>query len=163
MKTLFITRHAKSSWNSDATDDFSRPLNKRGLRDAPVMAQRLLQRQLVPQLVVSSTATRALDTTKLMLPILEISEDKLITTDAIYEAPVGALANTIETQSDEFDSLMLVGHNPGVSGLAEFLSRDTRLQMPTCAMACMQLEIDCWQELNRDCASLVWYDYPKNN
>lgn len=163
MKTLVITRHAKSSWNSDATNDFSRPLNKRGLRDAPTMAQRMLQRGPIPQLVVSSTAERALATTKLMLPAFDISEEQLVTTETIYEAPVSALAKTVAAQSDVFENIMLVGHNPGVSGFAEFLSADAHLQMPTCAMACMQLEIDSWQELYRDCATLLWYDYPKNN
>jgi len=163
MKTLVITRHAKSSWNSDAIDDFSRPLNKRGLRDAPVMAQRLQQRGPIPQLVVSSTAARALATTKLMLPAFEISEDQLVTTDEIYEAPVSALAQTIKAQPDTFEIIMLVGHNPGVSGFAEFLSVGAHLQMPTCAMACLQLDIDSWKDLYRDCANLLWYDYPKNS
>lgn len=163
MKQLIITRHAKSSWNNDTLSDFQRPLNKRGTRDAPMMAERLTTRGPKPQLVVSSTAVRALQTTELIMPVLAIDNTTLLTTDSIYEAPLAALEKAISTLPDNVSVAMLVGHNPGVSSLGNHLCSQANLQMPTCAMACFKLDIEKWHDTYRDCATMLWYDYPKNN
>lgn len=161
MKQLLVTRHAKSSWNTNASD-FMRPLNKRGIRDAPVMAQRLQQRGSAPELILSSTAYRALETAELIRKEMSLEQEQLLTTDSIYEAPLDALRQATTTLPDNATVVMLVGHNPGVSRLCQFLCRQTNLQMPTCAIACFNLDIDRWQDTYRDCATLLWYDYPKN-
>ena len=161
MKTLILARHAKSSWNSDVSTDFERPLNKRGMRDAPNMAKRLLARGPIPDAIVSSTATRALVTTRLLMNGLQLHSALLETTDDIYEAPVQALLNTIGKLRDNTNSAMIVGHNPGMSATGNHLCSSAALQMPTCAMACLDLDIDSWREVYRDCAKLRWYDYPK--
>ena len=163
MKQLIVTRHAKSSWDSDVQSDFHRPLNKRGVRDTPIMAERLHTRGTLPQLVLSSTAVRALQTTDLLLSTLGLNKDQLLTTDSIYEAPLPALEQAIGTLPDHISVAMIVGHNPGVSSLGSFLCRQPNLQMPTCAMACFELDIEHWKDVYRDCASMLWYDYPKNN
>jgi len=162
MKTLIVTRHAKSSWDSDAASDFLRPLNKRGIRDTPDMAKRLLDRGPVPDYVLSSTAARALQTTELLMAELQLSDKLLMTTDSIYEAPVTALLKATCSLPDNVSVVMLVGHNPGVTGLCENLCAQADVQMPTCAMACLELDIENWQDVYRDCATLRWYDYPKN-
>lgn len=161
MKKLIVTRHAKSSWNNDTLSDFQRPLNKRGIRDTPMMAERLSSRGPLPELILSSTAARALETTELLIPTLKITREQLLTTDTIYEAPLSALERAVCTLPDHVSVAMMVGHNPGVSSLGSFLCRQANLQMPTCAMACFELDIDHWQDLYRDCASMLWYDYPK--
>ena len=162
MKTLILVRHAKSSWNNDAPTDFERPLNNRGMRDAPEMAARLVARGLLPDTVVSSSATRALVTARLLLNGLELNSRILHTTDSIYEAPVSALLETIGGLNDNDRTAMLIGHNPGMSSAANHLCSEAALQMPTCAMACLDLDIKKWAEIYKDCATLRFYDYPKN-
>jgi len=127
------------------------------------MAERLNKHGTLPELVLSSTAVRALETTDLLMTTLGLNKDQLLTTDSIYEAPVPALEHAIATLPDHISIAMIVGHNPGVSSLGSFLCRQPSLQMPTCAMACFELEIDHWKEVYRECASMLWYDYPKNN
>ncbi len=162
MKNLIVTRHAKSNWNTDASSDFQRPLNKRGIGDAPMMAARLVERGPLPQLILTSTARRALETTELMLKDAALTEIQMLTTDSIYEAPLAALKSAIAKLPDEINTAMMVGHNPGVSTLCSYLCKAALMQMPTCAMACLKLDVDAWDEIYPDCASLHWYDYPKS-
>ena len=162
MKTLLITRHAKSSWNNDTLSDFQRPLNKRGIKDAPIMADRLQARGPIPEVVLSSTAVRAMETAELLMSSLYLSESTLLTTDAIYEAPLSALEQALTTLPQHISVAMMIGHNPGVSALGNYLCSQSNLQMPTCAMACFDLDIDRWENVYRDCAVMRWYDYPKN-
>jgi len=162
VKTLILVRHAKSSWNSDAGTDFERPLNNRGSRDAPEMAARLVARRLLPDTIISSAATRALVTSRLLLAGLALNSRILQTTDRIYEAPVPTLLETISDLQDSYQTAMIVGHNPGMSATTNHLCSEASIQMPTCAMACLDLDIDCWADVYRDCAALRWYDYPKN-
>ena len=163
MKTLILTRHAKSSWNTDVSTDFERPLNKRGMHDAPEMAARLLSHGPIPERIVSSSATRALVTTRLMMKGLALNSQLLEITDRIYEAPVQALLDTISNLENNCHTAMIVGHNPGMSGTGNYLCAKATLQMPTCALACLDLDIDSWGEVYRDCATMRWYDYPKNS
>ncbi len=162
MKKLIVTRHAKSSWNNNSLSDFQRPLNNRGIKDAPVMADRLANRNLIPELVVSSTAVRALETTELLMTTLRLGTEKLITTDSIYEAPLSALEQAVCNLPDHVTLAMIVGHNPGVSSLCDHLCSNANLQMPTCAMACFDLDVNQWADVYRDCGEMLWYDYPKN-
>ena len=163
MKQLIVTRHAKSSWDSDAPSDFHRPLNNRGIRNTPIMAERLINRGPLPELILSSTAVRALETSELLMTNLGLNSKQLRATDSIYEAPLSALEQAVGTLPDHISIAMLVGHNPGVSSLGSYLCRQPNLQMPTCAMACFELDIDHWKDTYRDCAKMLWYDYPKNN
>lgn len=162
MKTLIITRHAKSSWNNNTLSDFQRPLNKRGIRDAPLMADRLRNRSQTPELVLSSTAARAIETTALFMSTLGLGKESLLTTDTIYEAPLSALEQAVSSLPTHISVAMMVGHNPGVSSLGDFLCSRSNLQMPTCAMACFELDVERWEDVYRDCAAMLWYDYPKN-
>ena len=163
MKTLILTRHAKSSWNSDSSTDFGRPLNKRGIDDAPIMAKRLTGYGQLPQLVVSSTATRALQTAELLMRELAMEKTLLNTTDAIYEAPARALIDHIKQLPEQADIVMLIGHNPGMSSTCNYLSKEADVQMSTLAMVCMELEVGEWEDVYPDCATMKWYDYPKKN
>ena len=92
---------------------------------------------------------------------LALNSRLLEITDSIYEAPVQALLETISNLTD-CQTAMVVGHNPGMSAIGNYLCANAALQMPTCAMACLDLDIDRWDEVYRDCATLRWYDYPKN-
>lgn len=126
------------------------------------MAARLSYHGPIPDTIVSSTATRALVTTRLLMSELSLHSRILETTDSIYEAPLQALLKTIDNLPGQSETAMLVGHNPGMSNTGNYLCGEAALQMPTCAMACLELDIDNWSDVYRDCATLRWYDYPKN-
>lgn len=163
MKTIILTRHAKSSWNSDSSTDFERPLNKRGIDDAPIMAKRLITYGQLPQVVISSTAIRALQTAELLMRELVMDKSLLTTTDTIYEAPARALIDSIKQLPETSDTAMIIGHNPGMSSTCSYLSKEADIQMSTLAMVCMELDVEEWEDVYPDCGTMRWYDYPKKN
>lgn len=159
-KNLFLIRHAKSDWNFDLPD-FKRPLNLRGLKNAPYMAKKLAQYSIQPQLLVSSPAYRALNTAQLFLdelkqPGLEIKEEKVI-----YEASVSSLLKIINTFSNQYNNVALFGHNPGMSSLAHYLSAAFEYDMPTCSILHIQFTTDDWAEISGNTGTIIWFNYPK--
>ena len=161
MKTIILTRHAKSSWKTDATSDFERPLNKRGIDDAPVMAKRLQAQGPLPQLIVSSTATRALQTSEMLMTNLAMDKSLLTTTDAIYEAPARALIDQIKLMPADIEVAMMVGHNPGISELVSNLCGE-HVDMPTAALAHAQSGNESWKQFESEAtADLVNFWRPK--
>ena len=163
MKTIILTRHAKSSWNTDSATDFERPLNKRGFDDAPVMAKRLLEHGPLPQLVISSTAKRAHQTAELLMRELALDQKLLTTTESIYEVPARDLINQMKQLPADADIAMIIGHNPAMSSACSYLSKDADMQMSTLAMVCMELDVEDWEDIYPDCGTLRWYDYPKKH
>jgi phosphohistidine phosphatase len=160
VKTLLLARHAKSSWNTEAATDFERPLNNRGLRDAPMMAERLADRALKLDTIVSSKANRALATARLLAEGLD-HRQAVVETGDIYEAPATRILQTISGFDDSWQCVMMVGHNPGMSNTCNLLCQEAHIAMPTCAIACLELDIERWSDHYADCATLKWYDYPK--
>lgn len=159
MKRLFIIRHAKSSWDNLSLDDYDRPLNERGLKNAPFMGQVLKQKEILPDIIISSPAKRAMHTAELIAN--EIGYEKAITpNEYIYEAYVNVLQEIVSYIYDEHDTAFLVGHNPGVTALAYMLG-DFKEEMPTCAI--VEIEFDCnsWMDVSKQNAKLVAYEYPK--
>ena len=162
MKQLLLVRHAKSDWNSEAQSDFERPLNKRGHKDAPEMAERLLQKHLVPQLIVSSPALRAFTTAKYFAKTLGIDE-KLIHTDAaIYEASANTLLNVINKLDNKYNFVALFGHNPGLTNLAINLCDTEVYDIPTCGQILIVFPFDDWQLISKGTGAETLYDFPKN-
>src|SRR5688572_19085866 len=113
MKTLYVLRHAKSSWNDPHLSDFDRPLNDRGERTAPFIGKLMRDRGLIPDVVISSPARRALETAKLVREAAGIEPDILFD-ERIYEASPQALRQVAAEADDLLASIMLVGHNPGI-------------------------------------------------
>lgn len=145
MKTLLLLRHAKSSWDEGNLADFDRPLNDRGREDAPRMGKLLRQHDLVPDLIVTSSAKRAASTAKLLANEANY-EGKVTRTRDLYLAEPGAYINLARRTDDSVKTLMLVGHNPGIEELVEWLSGSDE-SMPTAALACFHLPIAKWSEL----------------
>ena len=121
-KELLIMRHAKSSWDDDSMSDHERPLNKRGLRDAPRMARFLIGQNLVPDLIVSSDANRAKSTAALMAEHLNMAELIVEFTEDFYLAPPDIYVEFAQRLADQFNRPMFVGHNPGMEHLVNSLS-----------------------------------------
>ncbi len=159
MKTLFLMRHAKSSWNNANLSDFERPLNERGLKAAPYIGKIMADKQLQPQLLVSSPAERAKQTAQLIketVPIAgEIQFDK-----RIYEAIVPTLLQILSETDEHFELVMLVGHNPGFENLLMILTGELQ-PMPTAALAVVDLNINDWREINAECGNSPCSDSPK--
>ena len=160
MKNLCLLRHAKSSWKLRSLDDFDRPLNNRGIRDAPFMGEILLKKNIFPELIISSPALRAITTAKIIAeklkyPVSNIKKDK-----NIYEASALDLLSVIKQTNNKLKFLMLVGHNPGITYLINLIS-DKRLDnLPTAGIVCLKKEADNWEEID-DNWSFEFIEYPK--
>jgi phosphohistidine phosphatase len=146
MKTLLILRHAKSSWKNSELADHDRPLNKRGKRDAPRMGELLVREGLIPDLIVSSSAKRAKKTTELLAEESGY-EGEIIFERDLYAAWPEAYIETLNVIPDEFETVMVVGHNPGLEDLLEILTGEVE-RMPTAALANVSLPIEHWRELS---------------
>lgn len=159
MKTLFILRHAKSSWENPDLSDFDRPLNSRGLDAARFIGELIYERRLEPQVIVSSPAKRAKQTAVLVKEIAEIKQP-IIFDERIYEASSLSLFNLLREFDDKFESVLLVGHNPGLEDLLRILTRELKV-MPTAALAKINLEIEHWADLSMNDGTLDFIIRPK--
>src|SRR5437899_2174425 len=134
MKTLFLIRHAKSSWDDTALPDKDRPLSDRGRRDAPKMGKRLAKRDVKPDLILSSPARRALTTAEIIAKKLDYKRKNIVVEDRLYSGAVHDLLNVVQKLGDKLERVMLFGHNPELTELAHPLSSDIT-HMPTFAVA----------------------------
>ena len=158
MKKLLLIRHAKATHETGYVD-FERPLQERGLQDAAIMAARLKEKNLIPQILVASPALRTLSTANVFSQHLAIPQAQ--TNKDIYEATTLALIKVINYLPEEYDFVGLVGHNPGMSDLLYYLTRQLQ-DVPTCAMMLIEFDVDSWMEIIEDAGKLVYYDYPKS-
>jgi phosphohistidine phosphatase len=161
MKTLMLVRHAKSSWKERGLPDHERPLNKRGRRDAPMMGERLAQRGVEVDLIVSSSATRAVATAEAMAEALDYAWDEIVVDERLYEAYAEETLEVIEEQDEWVDHLMLIGHNPGLTVLANYLSSHDLENVPTCGVVELRYDIERWAEVGDAEPVEVDFDYPK--
>ena len=148
MKTLLILRHAKSDWNNSRLSDYERPLNKRGQQDAPRMGQLLRDEDLVPDLIITSSAERARTTAELVAEACGYEAD-IIYTRRFYHAAPDAYLEALRGLGKGQERIMVVGHNPGMEYLVELLT-DVRERMPTAALAQVALPIEQWAELDEE-------------
>jgi phosphohistidine phosphatase len=160
MKTLFILRHAKSSWDNPDSSDFDRTLNERGLRIAPFVGRLMREKHLRVDLILSSPAERAQQTAILVRENGELAAE-IRYNEKIYEASPLSLLHILAEAADEFDSILLVGHNPGLEGLIKILTGGIQ-PMPTAALAEIELNIEHWSEITADCGKLIFIIRPKD-
>jgi phosphohistidine phosphatase len=166
MKRLYVVRHAKSSWEGEALSDFDRPLNERGKRDAPRMGKRLKEKQISPNLMLSSPAKRALSTCKRMAAALNYPETNIKTDRKLYHADGEEILEVIQTIDDKIDVVFIFGHNPGMTDFVNAMTNDQRKyipNLPTCAVVGFLLEVDSWRKLEFGNARMEFFDYPKSN
>ena len=162
MRYLTILRHAKSSWAQPDISDFDRPLNARGQRDAPMMAERLLERKCIPDSIVCSPAVRTRQTAELVRSGLGVSAQQVDFDERIYEASTGTLLALVEQWPEAHSHTMLIGHNPGLEGLGAALNHPHRHTLPTCAVLHLAIDADSWGQLQTAAISELFYDYPKS-
>lgn len=161
MKTLTIVRHAKSSWDHPGLSDRDRPLNKRGERDAPEMGRRIQAHGIRPSLIISSPAERAWSTARIIATELAYPLEFLQREKSLYLASVDAILDVIAAQDEGFNNLMLVGHNPGLTEFANFLSPGLTNNLPTAGVVAVEIDQDDWSLYGRPSARLLVHDYPK--
>ena len=162
MKRILIIRHAKSSWAEIGQRDFDRPLNERGLRDAPEIARRLIQRNITIDLFVSSAAIRALTTTRLMMKEMELGEDQLIVKPDLYHAPPSVILSSIQQCDDTYNIIAVVCHNPGITMFANMIQRLSIDNVPTCGVLALKTIAANWEEVSIENMQYDFFDYPKN-
>ncbi len=160
MKSLLLLRHAKSDWSQPGTPDFARPLNKRGLKAAPLMGRFARQRRLRPDLILSSPADRARQTAHLVKEAAGFHAD-LRYDERIYEASWSRLLEIVQQLDEATSMVLLVGHNPGMEDLLLNLSGVNR-PMSTAAFARIDLNIENWNEVLPGCGQLEWLVKPKD-
>ena len=159
MKKIILIRHAKSAWDNPWLDDHDRPLAPRGLKDAPTMGKRLHARGIHPDLILSSTAVRALETAQIIARELdypgEIKAEK-----KLYHASASGILKVLQIQSDTLHTVFLVGHNPGLNDLISLLGGSID-NLPTSGQYGFQADIIHWNDLDRKNTRFWFLDYPK--
>jgi len=160
MKTLFVLRHAKSSWENPDLADFERPLNSRGLDAARFIGELIYERNLNPQVIISSPAKRAKQTAVLVKELAEISKPVEFD-ERIYEASPLALFNLIREFDEKRESVLIIGHNPGFENLVRILTGET-ISMPTAALAKLNFDIEKWSDIEIGEGELEFLIRPKD-
>ncbi|NWF50800.1 MAG: histidine phosphatase family protein [Ignavibacteriaceae bacterium] len=161
MKKIFLIRHAKSSWKEPYLSDFDRPLNKRGKTDAPFMGELLAQKKILPDLILSSPAKRAIRTAEEIAKKINYNLSAIKADERIYEASRNELLKVLREIEKDVDVIFLVGHNPGLTFFANFLSGSEIENIPTCGIVEFNFKGSDWEDLDIDSCSLVSFEYPK--
>ncbi|MEO8171935.1 MAG: histidine phosphatase family protein [Sediminibacterium sp.] len=160
MKQLLIIRHAKSSWALVGQDDFDRPLNDRGMKDAPMMAQRLIEKSITIDAFISSPAKRALTTANFFVDAYN-AKGALQTIQKLYHAHSTIFFEVIAGIDDSIHTAAIFSHNPGITSFINELTKTKIDNMPTCGVFGIQAEIDHWKDFWPAKKSFWFFDYPK--
>jgi phosphohistidine phosphatase len=159
MKSLLVVRHAKSSWESEGQRDFDRPLNDRGRRDAPMMADRLVTRGIIPDLLVSSPAVRAKTTAELFAS--RFGTTTIFFKPELYHAPSPIFYQVAGGLDDIASTAILFSHNPGITDFVSELTSMRVDNMPTCGVFAVRAPIERWSEFRAAVKEFWFFDYPK--
>lgn len=163
MKHLLIIRHAKSSWDDPALTDIDRPLNARGLRDAPFMGSLLRFRDLLPDRIVCSPARRAQATATLIAEAVGYPVADIDTRSSLYLAEPTLLVEWLRDLDDTWHRVYLIGHNPGLTELVERLSGKDIGHLPTAGIAAIDFAVESWEHIMDASGRLALFDYPKRH
>lgn len=163
MKTLYLIRHAKSSWEDPYQDDFDRPLNERGEHDAPRMGKRLKEREIHPDLMLTSPAARALATCKIIAEVLGYPPENIKTDRKLYHAYEDQILSVIHKLNDNHDEVMIFAHNPGLTDFAKKLRGQPvgTGKIPTCGIVAFKLKVESWKKIQWGKGKVEFFDYPK--
>jgi phosphohistidine phosphatase len=160
MRTLYLLRHAKSSWKDASLADFERPLKGRGRDAAEQMGRFLATKKVTVGALISSPSVRTRQTIDIVLRHVELGAEPQFD-QRIYEASLSALVQVLSEIPDDTKAAMLVGHNPGMEEMLAFLTRESR-HMPTCALAKISIAGSSWKEAQRGAGKLEWFVTPKD-
>lgn len=162
MRTLFLIRHAKSSWGNPGLRDFDRPLNDRGLHDAPRMAQLLAKEGVTPDLIVSSPARRALTTAQFFAKAFDVPDTELLRDPNIYEAHPQEILRIISELPPQAETVLIFGHNPTFTDVANMFVKDDPVEnVPTCGIVKIESEADSWKAFYEGNSRVTQFLFPK--
>jgi phosphohistidine phosphatase len=161
VKRLTLMRHAKSSWKDPTLEDFDRPLNKRGKRDAPVMGDRLAERGFRPDRIVASPARRAWRTAEVVAERIGYPVEEIQADDRIYGIAAGGLLALVTELPDDLEHVMLFGHNPTFTNLANLLTDADIANVPTAGVVDIEFDVNSWSHVTPVVGRLLDFDYPK--
>lgn len=159
LRTLYLLRHAKSSWKDDSLADFDRPLKGRGRDAAEQLGKRLASEKLKDGVLICSPAVRTRETADIVLKHSRLRMDQRFD-ERIYEASLRDLLQVVAEIPDDRQTAMMIGHNPGFEELLAFLTGQAR-RMPTCALAKIKLEVASWKDVRAREGSLESFITPK--
>lgn len=162
MKTVYLIRHAKSSWDYPHLEDRDRPLKGRGIRDAHLMAAWLAEEVQPAPAMVSSPATRALHTAMIFARNFGLTLDYIRTDEALYEMSVAQLHAYLRELPESMDAVMVFGHNPTHTAFLNRCVDQVIDNVPTAGVACLRFDVGVWKDLDFD-AELLFFDFPKNH
>jgi phosphohistidine phosphatase len=160
MKKIILIRHAKSAWDDPSLSDHERPLAERGQRDAPKMAKRLKDRGIHADLILSSTALRAKETAQITAQELKYPNDQLVLEPSLFHASPHSILKYLRSQKDQYNTILIFGHNPGFTDLATFLGGDID-NLPTAGQFGFKLKSEHWADLKPETVESWFFDYPK--
>jgi len=163
MKTFILVRHAKSNWDNPDLDDIDRPLNKRGLRDAPNMGKLLAEKGIKPDLIISSPAERAFTTAEFFAEALDYPLENIRIEKLIYFAGFQEITRMLSELADSVSTVILFGHNPDITLLANVLSIAKIGNMPTCGIVCIDFKMEKWQQISEKKGILRFFEEPKRH
>lgn len=163
MKTLYLIRHAKSSLCDIGMSDYDRPINKKGRRDLPFMANRLKEFGIKPDLILSSPAKRAKKTTKEIAKILNYNENDIIYKEALYDSSYTNYRYLLDTINDKYNSVFIIAHNPTLTDAGEKLSGAILTNIPTCSIVAIEFDIESFKDIEEGSGKILFFDYPKKH
>jgi phosphohistidine phosphatase len=161
MKTLILVRHAKSSWENPSLSDHERPLNSRGLRDAPFMGKLLNEKGIKPDLIISSPAVRAATTAQYFANALDYPVKSIMYMEMIYGAGPKEILDMLNQMDDNLNCILLFGHNPDITALSNYLSDEAHGNLPTTGTICIDFDVDSWSNVGDESGTIRFFEYPK--
>ncbi len=163
MKKIYLIRHAKSSWKDETLSDFERPLNGRGKRDVVFMGKRLKMFHVMPDLIYTSPAKRALKTAKEIAKEIDCEKKRIISSDALYEGSYESYLDLIHQTDNKHSSIFIIAHNPAITEVGERLSGAILSNIPTCAIVCISFDVSHFKEIKEESGHILFFDYPKKH
>ena len=160
MKKIILVRHAKSYWGDQSLSDFDRPLNKRGKNDAPFMGKILKEKSVKPDLIISSPAKRAKKTALVIADKIDYPQNKILFNEELYEASTNDILKVLKKVDEVNQTVMLFGHNPGLTLLNNFISNNYIDNVPTCGVVALEFDKN-WIDLDKNSCTQLFFEYPK--
>lgn len=161
MKQLILIRHAKSSWDFSVLNDFDRPLNERGHKDAPMMSKRLLDKKIAIDAFISSTAKRAFTTAAYFADMYDVKEKNIIKVPELYHAASAVFYDVIKKVDNNLNTIAVFSHNPGITDFVNQLTNTRIDDMPTCGVFAVIIKTECWKDFANAEKAFWFFDYPK--
>ncbi|MFY0690237.1 MAG: histidine phosphatase family protein [Cyclobacteriaceae bacterium] len=161
MKTIYLIRHAKSSWKFDGLNDFDRPLNKRGRRDVKIMGKHLRQHAPAPAVIVTSPASRTFYTALHLGDYWSLNEDHILLNHELFHAGQSKILGIIGDLASKHDTVGICCHNPGITNLANHLSTSQVDNIPTCGVVGISFKTTSWKNIEASKSEAIFSFFPK--